>query len=255
MTSSMLGTEGRSMVGATIRHAAPAVVEGTVIPLLVFTVVVHSADVHAALWASLGWSGLAFGRRALLGGRVSGILVLTAMGTLARLATVAWTGSAHLYFLQPVLATLATAAAFGVSAVLRRPLAARLGADLVPLDPESWKAGEVRRVCNRISLVWAVALIGNACLTLWLLYGLPVSTFVLVRPFVGVFTTLPAIVVSFVLGLGAVRRSKGAIRMTSRTLMGTEVVSAQRSGAPLVPAPRRSAGAPAVLMAPALLTH
>lgn len=199
---------------ATLRHAAPCLVEGTLIPLILFTVVVHAVGVTPALWASLLWSGTAFGRRVVAGRRISGVLVITAVGTAFRLATVVWTASAFVFFLQPVVATVATALAFGVSVLLGRPLAAKLGADLVPIDEGGWAQPEVRRACSRLSLVWCAGLLANAGLTVWLLWNLPVATFVLVRPLVGVVTTLPAVVVSFVVGMRVVRRSQGRIRLT-----------------------------------------
>jgi hypothetical protein len=205
--------EGRQWARATVKHAGPNLVEGTVIPLVLFTAVVHSVGMTPALWASLLWAGLAFGRRVWRGSRISGVLVLTGVGTAFRLATVVWTASPFVFFLQPVLATVAVALAFGLSVPLRRPLAARLGGDLVPLDEAEWRQADVRRACSRLSLVWCAALMANAGLTLWMLYHFPVATFVLLRPFVGVFTTLPAIIVSFVVGSSVVHRSGGRIRL------------------------------------------
>lgn len=206
--------EGRGRwAWATLRHAAPCLIEGTLIPLAVFTIVVHSVGVTPALWASLLWSGTALGRRVVRGRRISGVLVLTAVGTAFRLATVVWTASPFIFFLQPVLGTVATALAFGVSVPLRRPLAAKLGADLVPIGEEGWAEPAVRRACARLSLVWCAGLLANAGLTLWLLWNLPVATFVLVRPLVGVVTTLPAILVSFAVGARVMRRSQGRIRL------------------------------------------
>src|SRR5260370_38499333 len=128
----------RRWVWRTIRHAAPCLLEGTVIPLVIFTTVIHSVGITPALWASLMWSGIAITRRLIIGGRVSGVLVLTGVGTTFRLATVTWTRSPVIFFLQPVLGTVATALAFGLSVPLGRPLTAKLGADLVPLEEEAW---------------------------------------------------------------------------------------------------------------------
>ncbi|HEY2427370.1 MAG TPA: VC0807 family protein [Acidimicrobiales bacterium] len=205
--------DGRRWAWATLRHAGPCLIEGTLVPLVLFTVVVHSVGMSPALWASLLWAGLAFGRRVWRGGRISGVLVLTAVGTAFRLATVVWTASPFIFFLQPVLGTVATGLAFGLSVPLRRPLTARLGADLVPIGDEAWSRPEVRRACTRLSLVWSAALLANAGVTLWLLYHFPVATFVLLKPFVGTVTTLPAVLVSFAVGSRVVRRSEGRIRV------------------------------------------
>lgn len=205
--------EARTLVRATVRHGAPVIVEGTVIPLVLFTVTVHSLGVTAGLWSSLGWSAAALGRRAVRRRGASGFLVLTGAGTALRLVTVVWTASPFLFFVQPVIVTIACAFAFGLSVPLRRPLAARLGADLVPLGAADWARPDVRRACARLSLVWCAALAANAALTLWLLWHFTVTTFVVLRPLVGVVTTLPAIVASFVLGARVVRRSEGRLRL------------------------------------------
>jgi len=227
-----MASEGWRCARATIRHAAPSVIEGTVVPLVVFTIVVHSLGVPAALWASLLWSGCALGLRVVRGCRISGILVLTGVGTVFRLVTVVWIASPFVFFLQPVLATAACALAFGLSVPLRRPLAARLGADLVPLPAADWSEPDVRVACSRLSLVWCAALLANAVVTMWLLSTLDVATFVLVRPLVGVVTTLPAIVTSFIVGAAVIRRSDGRLRLVHREPAGTPVAATGLTAAP-----------------------
>jgi uncharacterized membrane protein len=189
------------------RHARPAIVEGTIAPLVVSTVLVHSTGLHTALWGSLAWSYGALGRRAIIGRRIPGILVLSAVGITFRMGTMIFTGSAFLYFFQPVLATVATALLFAVSVGVGRPLVARLGADIVPLADSAWAEPSIRRLCRQLSVVWAVALLANAGLTTWMLVNLSVPNFVLFRPIVSVVTTGPAIVASIVTGKALLRRS------------------------------------------------
>ena len=194
-------------VRAFVRHASPTIIEGTLIPLGLFTVVVHSLGLQPALWGSLAWSYGALARRALIGRRIPGILLLSAVGITFRLATMVFTGSAFLFFFQPVLATVATALVFAVSVVAGRPLAARLGADLVPMPESAWADPCVRRLCKQLSAVWAVALLANAALTAWMLLELSVSNFVLLRPAVSIVTTVPAIVASVLAGRALLRRA------------------------------------------------
>jgi hypothetical protein len=189
----------------------PSLLEGTVIPCVLFVVIMHSVGMTPALWSSLLWSGCSLGRRIVFGQRLTGLLILGGFGTGFRLITVLWTSSPFIFFLQPVLATVASALVFGLSVPLGRPLAAKLGADLVPLGEDQWSDPAVRAACSRLSLVWCGALLANAALTLWMLSTLSVATFVLLRPFVGVVTTLPAIVTSFVVGAAVVRRSEGRV--------------------------------------------
>ena len=210
MTPTMAST-GWRCARKTIRHAVPSLLEGTVIPALLFVSIMHSVGMTPALWSCLLWSGCSLARRLLFGQRLTGLLILGGIGTAFRLATVLWTASPFIFFVQPVLATLASAIAFGVSVPLGRPLTARLGADIVPLGDDQWSDPAVRSACGRLSLVWCAALFANAGLTLWMLSTLDVATFVMLRPFVGLVTTLPAIVTSFVVGAAVVRRSEGRV--------------------------------------------
>ena len=58
------------------------------------------------------------------------------------------TGSAVVYFLQPTLGTMMVAMAFLASVPLRRPLAAKVATDLVPL-PAGFLANQRRRGAPR----------------------------------------------------------------------------------------------------------
>jgi len=217
-------------VRAVVRHALPSLVEGTVAPLVLFTVLVHSVGLHPALWGSLAFAYGALTRRLIAGKRIPGILVLSTVGVTIRLITLVLTSSAFLFFAQPVLATVATAAAFAISAAVGRPLTAKLGADLVPLPEAAWSDTEVRRTCARLAGVWAAALAANAGLTMWMLATLSVPMFVLLHPTVSLLTTVPAIAASIVAGRRVMRRS-GA------RLVGLELPSlALPTGPELVPA-------------------
>jgi uncharacterized membrane protein len=189
------------------RHARPAIIEGTIAPLVVFTMLLHSLGLHPALWGSLLWSYGALARRVIVGRRVPGILVLSAVGVSFKLAMMVFTGSTFLFFFQPVLGTVAMALVFAVSVGIGRPMAARLGADIVPLPEGAWADPSIRRLCRQLSVVWAVALLANAGLTSWMLLNLSVSNFVLFRPIVSLVTTLPAVICSIVAGKALLRRS------------------------------------------------
>jgi hypothetical protein len=204
----VLGRDPKTVtVRSFFRHAGPTIVEGTLIPLAVFTILVHGIGLQAALWGSLIWSYSALARRALIGRRIPGILLLSAVGVTFRLATMVFTGSAFLFFFQPVLATVATALVFAISVVVGCPLAAHLGADFVPLPQSAWADVAVRRLCKKLSAVWAMALLANAGLTAWMLLNLSVANFVLLRPTVSIVTTVPAIVASVLAGRALLRRS------------------------------------------------
>src|SRR5919198_2966460 len=83
------------------RHAAPHVVEGTVIPLALFLLTLRFVGVWGAVLIGLGWTYAAVVRRLVMGQRVPGILVLTAVTLTARTVIAMGAGSVVVYFLQP----------------------------------------------------------------------------------------------------------------------------------------------------------
>src|SRR5262249_59262586 len=94
------------------RHAAPHVVEGTVIPLALFLLTLRFVGVWGAVLIGLGWTYLAVARRLVTGQRVPGILVLTAVTLTARTIIAMVSGSGVVYFLQPTLGTALVARPF-----------------------------------------------------------------------------------------------------------------------------------------------
>ncbi len=189
-----VGNDGVPRLRAVVVHAGPTLLDGTIIPAVLFFAVLHAVGLTTAIWAVLAWSAFAVGRRVAGGRRIPGVVLLGAVAVVGRAATMIATGSAFLFFLQPVIGTMLTGLLFLVSVPLGRPLTERLAADFVPLGPEGFARPAVRRLLVRLSLLWAAVHFANAGLTLFLLQRESVSTFVLLRPAVSVSTT----------GLGAV---------------------------------------------------
>ncbi len=159
------------------RHAAPQLLEATIVPLILFYAFLWTAGVWGALLAALAWSYTAIIRRLVTGQRVPGILVLGTLGITARTIAAFATGSVFVYFLQPTLTTVAIAAAFLLSVPAGRPLAERLAHDFVPLEPEVMRLPGVQRVFIRITLLWAFVNLANAAVSITLLMSQPVGTF------------------------------------------------------------------------------
>lgn len=169
---------------AIVVHAAPRVIEGTLIPLGLFFLVFNVVGVWGALAAGLGWTYGAILVRLVARRRVTGILLIGALTGTARLALAVATNSVFLYFLQPTLGTALVGSAFLLSFTFRRPLAGRLARDFCPL-PESFTGHpHVQQFFLRISLLWAAVFLANATLTLWLLFSQSISIYVLAKPFV-----------------------------------------------------------------------
>lgn len=163
------------------RHAIPHVLEGTVIPVILFYGALRLVGPGGALAAALLWSYAAVLRRVVLRRRIPGLLLLGTFALTVRTVTAALTGSMFVYFLQPTIGTVATAAAFLASVPTGRPLAERLAADFVPLPPGLVSHPVARRLFVRITLLWAFVLTANAAVTIVLLVTEPLTTFVIAR--------------------------------------------------------------------------
>jgi intracellular septation protein A len=182
------------------------VLEGTVIPVVLFYGALRLVGPGGALAAALLWSYAAVLRRVMLRRRVPGLLLLGTLALTVRTVTAAVTGSMFVYFLQPTIGTVATAVAFLASVPAGRPLAERLAADFVPL-PESLISHPVaRRLFVRITLLWAFVLIANAAVTLVLLVTEPLTTFVIARSAFALVLTGGAVAGSTVWFRRALRR-------------------------------------------------
>lgn len=182
---------------AIARHAVPNLIECTVIPTAIFSVGLHVAGFIPASVAALGWSYLMLVRRYVKRRRIPGLLMLTTLGLSVRTAVAVASGSAFIYFLQPITATALVGLTFLVSSLTRNPLVDRLAKDFCPLDAETAARPGVRRLFRRLTVLWAGVNLVNASVTCWLLLTEPVSMFVAVKPvsallitWTGVFATV-----------------------------------------------------------------
>jgi hypothetical protein len=178
------------------RHAAPHVVEGTVVPLALFLLTLHFVGVWGAVLIGLGWTYAAVARRLVMRQRVPGILLLTAATLTARTVVAMVSGSVVVYFLQPTLGTALIAGAFLLSVPLGRPLAERLARDFCPIPSGVLAHAPVRRFFLQISLLWAFTQLANATLTVWLLFSQSLATFLVAKTLVSWGLTGSAIVIS-----------------------------------------------------------
>jgi intracellular septation protein A len=167
------------------RHAAPRLLEGTVIPLALFYGGLEILGLAGALAASLLWCLAALAWRVATKRPVSALLLLSAAGLVARSALALATGSVFIYFLQPSLGTLLVGFVFLASVPMGgRTLAERLADDFVPLPDHVITNPAIRRIFRRISLLWGVVNIVNAGITLWLLVSQSLGIYLLLRPLV-----------------------------------------------------------------------
>jgi Protein of unknown function (DUF3159) len=166
---------------AAVLHAGPVVLEAVVAPLALFYLVLVTAGFRGALIAALAWSYLALGRRLARGERVSTLLALGTVLLTVRTVVSFVTGSAIVYFAQPMAAAVVTALVLVGSAAIGRPFTQRFAHDFCPIDPEILARPSVKRFFVRVSLLWATVLMLNTGVVLWLLISSSLRAFVLER--------------------------------------------------------------------------
>lgn len=181
-----------------VRHALPNVIEGKIIPLLLFIGFLELLGTMWALLVALAWSLGTIGYRKATGHRVPGLIVLSAVALLARTIAAVATGSMVIYFLQPTISTVLVGLAFMVSVPLGNPLAQKLAYDVFPFDDDTKEHPLVRQFFVRLSALWAITSMVNASITVWLLLTQSVTTFVLVKSVLGPMTAVVTIGVGWI---------------------------------------------------------
>ena len=162
-------------------HALPRVLEGMIAPVVVFYAGLVVIGLGGALVTAVAWVYGGILIRLVRRRPIPGTLLLAALGVTARAGMAALTGSAVVYFLQPTLGTLLVAMAFLASVPLRRPLAAKVAGDLVPL-PEGFLAHQrVHRFFLRMSLLWSLVFTLNTGLSVWLLFRHSIEAYLWIR--------------------------------------------------------------------------
>ena len=127
------------------------------------------------------------------------------------------TGSAFIYFLQPVAGTVALASVIAASALAGRPILDRLAHEFCPFPAELSAHLREQRFFSRLSAVWAVTYLINAVGTIWLLRSMSVGGFVLLKSVLGPALTITAVAASLLYFQLAMRNQHVHIRWRPRT--------------------------------------
>jgi hypothetical protein len=167
-----------SVVGAVVRRLVPQLVEASLIPTMLFYATLIAFGLRWAFAAALAWSYIAVGRRVAGRRQIPGLLVLTSVGLTARTVMLICSGNTFVYFLQPILGTLVTAAVFALSVLSGRPLVARFASDFCPLSDEVARRPAVVELFRRLTYFWAGLNLAAALTSLALLVTAPVWVFV-----------------------------------------------------------------------------
>lgn len=178
---------------AIAKHAVPHLVEATVVPAVLFLVCLKLSGFTLAAIVALAWAYVALGRRVAAGKRIPGLLILSSVALTVRTVVAVASGSAFIYFLQPVVVGGVIGMIFLLSSLTRKPLVHRLAGDFCPLPPGVTERLRIRQLFLRLTLLWAAVNLINAALTLWLLLTLSTAVFVALRGAVGI--ALPAVAV------------------------------------------------------------
>jgi hypothetical protein len=178
-----------------VRHALPNVIEGKLVPVIIFVALLELTGSTWALLTALAWSVASITWRVSTGRRVPGLVVLSAVALTARTIAALATGSMVIYFLQPTVTTVLVGFAFMASVPLGKPLALKLACDVLPFDDATTEHPLVRRFFVRLSVLWAITSLCNATITIWLLLTQSTTTFVLVKSVLGPATATVTIAI------------------------------------------------------------
>jgi len=183
-----------AILAAVGRRSLPRLIEATVVPAILFYVLLMLTNGGVAMLGALGWAFLAVGRRIVMGDGVPGILLLATLGLTVRTLVGLLSGSMFAYFVQPVATTVALAILFFASVLFGRPVITRLAHDFCPIADEVAGRPEIVRLFAGLTLLWAGVHLLSAAMTFTMLVSMSVPVFVLVKTISSMAITVAAIV-------------------------------------------------------------
>jgi hypothetical protein len=175
------------------RRSLPSLIEATLIPSVLFYVVLVIVGPTSAMCAALVWSYGSVLRRLVSRRHIPGVLQLAVAGLTVRTIVGLLSGT-FMYFLQPVATTLALSLVFLGSLRFGRPMIARMASDFCPLDSEISGRPAVTRLFSGLTLMWAGVHLLSAGTTFAMLVSLPTTTFIALRSLVSFAITISAVV-------------------------------------------------------------
>jgi hypothetical protein len=195
-----------------VLHAARTVLLATVIPMALFYLALSLSGLNVAVATAAGWYYAALIIRVARKRPVMGVAFLGAGLMTVRAFVTFWTGSAFLFFLQPVAGTIATATALAITALAGRPLLERLMHDFVPLPGPLRQRLRAHRFFDYTALVWSAIYFLNAAGTVWLLTNASLGGFLVLKTLMSPVLTGIAIGATYALFRLLLRRDNIQIR-------------------------------------------
>jgi hypothetical protein len=191
----------RQVLLAVARRGLPRLLEATLVPAVLFIVVVKLMGPLAAMLAVLIWGYGAILRRVLRGEAIPAILMLATLGLTGKTAVGLASGSTFAYFVQPVATTVVLALVFFGSLLVGRPAIAHLAHDFCPLGPDVATRPPIVRLFRGLTVLWAAVHLVTAFSTFVMLVSMPVALFVALKTVASFSISGAAIVITLVWAL------------------------------------------------------
>lgn len=194
-----------------ILRGARMLLESAILPTVAFACFLHLSGLRAALIASLAVLYLGIGLRVIRERHLPGVLMIAAGIGSGRTAVAIATSSAFFYFASPLVTAAITAVLFLGSALLGRPVAARIVTDFVHLPDHLRARRTVQRMFRDVSLIWGLSRAFGALVGLQLLrFGTDAA--LLARGVIGPIITISAVALCVSWGWRCLSRDGIAIR-------------------------------------------
>jgi uncharacterized membrane protein len=186
----------RPVLGGLARRSLPHILEATLVPTVIFYVLLVTIGSGAAMVGVLCWTFIAVARRVARRRAIPAILMLATIGLTMRTLIALVSGSTFAYFIQPIGTTVVLAAVFGGSVIIGRPVIARFASDFCHLAPGIADRPRVVRLFRGLTLLWAGVHIVTSVATFAMLVSLPTATYVLLKTVACLSITVMAIVLT-----------------------------------------------------------
>jgi len=163
---------------AVLRRLGPQLIEATFIPSALCFIATLAVSLTWGVVAAASWMCLAITHRIARGKRVSALLLLATVGLSARVGLYVLNENDFVYFVQPIMRTVAVALLFAASAMFGRPLVARFAGDFCSFDVEIGSRPAITALFRRLTYLWAGAQAISAAVSLTLLLTVPTEVFI-----------------------------------------------------------------------------
>jgi len=198
----------RAVFLAVARRGLPNIFEATVVPAILFFVIVTTIGAPVAMAAVLVWGYGAMLRRVVRSARIPTVLLLATLGLTVKTLVGLLSGSTFAYFVQPVATTVVVAGVLVGSLLIGRPLVARFAHDFCPVAPDVASRPAVVRLFIGLTVLWAGAQLLTAATTFGMLVTLSVTQYVALKTIVCLGISITAIVITVSWSLRTARKEQ-----------------------------------------------